>query len=74
MDTFAILNIVALGVLAGTITGLAIGYVAKRQGPSWAAMTPKDKRVNITLVLFFTVLYIAVLFWYAMNPAPSVFP
>jgi uncharacterized BrkB/YihY/UPF0761 family membrane protein len=74
MDTFAILNIIALGVLAGTTTGLAIGFVANRQKPSWSAMTAHDKRVNIALVLFFIVAFILVLFWYAMNPVAAAFP
>jgi len=74
METFAILNIIALGVLFGTITGLAISYVAKRQKPSWSAMTVQDKRVNIALILFFTVVFIVVLFWYATNPESAAFP
>ena len=74
MDTFAILNILALGVLAGTITGLAVGYAAKRQQSSWSSMTAKDKRVNIALVLFFTAVLIVVLFWYATNPVAVEFP
>lgn len=74
MDTFAILNIIALGVFAGTFTGLAIGYIAKRQKPSWSSMTVQDKRANIALVLFFIVVFIVVLFWYATNPVAAAFP
>ena len=59
MDTFAILNIIALGVFAGTFTGLAIGYLAKRQKYSWSSMTVQDKRANIALVLFFTPWYLS---------------
>lgn len=74
MDTFAILNIIALATLAGTITGLVIGYAAKRQQSTWSSMAEKDKRVNFALVLFFIVIYAIVLFWYVMNPAPATFP
>jgi len=74
METFVILNIVGLGTLAGTITGLIIGYTAKRQKSAWSAMTAEDKRVNLALVLFFTVVYIALLTWFALQPPAPVFP
>ena len=74
METFAILNIVALGILAGTITGLAIGYAAKRQKSAWSAMTAEDKRVNLALILCFTLVYIALLTWYALQPTALPFP
>ncbi len=74
MEKFVILNILALGVLAGTITGLAIGYAARRQKPAWSSMTAQDKRVNIALVLFFTAVYIIALSWYAMLPPAPPFP
>lgn len=73
METFVILNIIALGTLAGTITGLAIGYAAKRQMPAWSAMTAEDKRVNIALILFFTLVFIALLTWYVLQPPASAF-
>jgi len=66
MDTFALLNIIALGALAGTITGLTIGYAAKRQKPVWSSMTDRDKWLNIALVLFFSAVFIGSLLWYAM--------
>lgn len=66
MDTFAILNITALGILGGTITGLVIGWAARRQKPTWSAMTSRDKVVNIALVLFFSAVFTGGLFWYAI--------
>lgn len=74
MEIFVILNIFALGVLAGTITGLVIGYAARRQKPEWSSMTAQDKRINIALVLFFTAVYIIVLSWYAMLPPAPPYP
>lgn len=74
METFVLLNIIALGTLAGTITGLAIGYAAKRQKLAWSAMTAEDKRVNLALILFFTLVYIALLTWYVLQPPASAIP
>lgn len=74
METFVILNIVGLGTLAGTITGLIIGYAARRQKPAWSAMTAEDKRVNLALVLFFTLVFIALLAWFALQPPAPPFP
>lgn len=74
METFVILNIFALSVLAGTITGLAIGSAARRQKPALSSMTAQDKKVNLALVLFFTAVYIIVLTWYAMLPPAPPFP
>jgi len=74
METLVILNIVALGTLAGTITGLIIGYAAKRQKTAWSAMTVEDKRVNLALVLFFALVYIALLTWFALQPPAPAFP
>lgn len=74
METFVILNIIAIGTLAGTITGLAIGYAAKRQKADLSAMTAEDKRVNLALILFFTLVYIALLTWFALQPPAPAFP
>lgn len=59
MTPFDILMILALGSLFGTGIGLAIGFLAKKQGPSWGLMTRKDKIINIALVLFFSAVCIA---------------
>ena len=74
METFVILNIIGLGTLAGTITGLLIGYAAGRQKPAWSAMTAEDKRVNLALVLFFTLVFIALLTGFALQPPAPAFP
>ena len=65
MDTFAILNIISLGILGGAITGLVIGWAARRQKSTWSAMTSQDKIINIALVLFFSAVFTGSLFWYA---------
>ena len=61
---FEILMAVALGALAGTGIGLLIGFVAKQQKSEWSAMSREQKTINITLVLFFSVVCIAGLSWY----------
>jgi hypothetical protein len=66
MDTFAILNTLALGTLAGTITGLAIGFVGKRHGSSWTLMSRRDKAVSVALVLIFSAVFCGILFWYEL--------
>ena len=59
-----ILMIVSLGILAGTGTGLFIGFVARKQERDWALMQKKDKIANILLVLVFTLVYSSALAWY----------
>lgn len=54
MTLFDILMILALGSLTGTGIGLAIGCLARRQGPDWGAMSPRDRIIAIALVLFFS--------------------
>ena len=59
-----ILMILALGILAGTGTGLFIGFVARKQKRDPAAMEKKDIAINILLILVCSVIFIAVLAWY----------
>lgn len=59
-----ILMIIALGVLAGTGTGLLIGFAAKKQKRDWAAMEKKDKITTILLIIACSSTFIAVLAWY----------
>ena len=46
-----ILMILSLGLLAGTGTGLLIGFLAGKQKRDWAAMEEKDKLTNVLLIL-----------------------
>jgi len=64
---FDILMVVALGTLAGTILGLTIGYLARRQEPRWEDMTRKERLINIALVLFFSIICTAGLAWYSIT-------
>jgi ABC-type antimicrobial peptide transport system permease subunit len=64
---FSFLMVIALGSLAGTGTGLGIGFLAGKQKGSWTAMTKKEKTANILLVLGCSLVYIAALGWYAMQ-------
>jgi len=61
---FEILMAVGLGSLFGTGIGLFIGFVAGQQKCEWSAMTRKEKRINIALMLFFSMACIAGLAWY----------
>ena len=67
MAIFDILMVLALGTLAGTCIGLAIGCVAHRQHPIWQLMTQKEKMINIALVLFFSIICTAGLTWYSLT-------
>jgi NhaP-type Na+/H+ or K+/H+ antiporter len=66
MAVFDILMVVALGTLAGTIIGLLIGSLARRQQSVWEEMTKKERAINIALVLFFSLICTAGLAWYAL--------
>jgi len=63
--------ILALGVLAGSGTGLLIGFIARKQKRDWIAMQKKDKITTILLVLACSAIVIAVLagyvFWYPVT-------
>jgi hypothetical protein len=73
MNLFDILMAVAYGSLAGTGIGLLIGFAAGRQKPEWSQMTPRDRKNNIMLVLFFSVVCIGALLWYGVTyPSGSV--
>jgi hypothetical protein len=58
------LMILALGVLAGTGTGLLIGFIARKQKHDWALMQKKDKIINVLLIAACSVTVMAVLAWY----------
>jgi hypothetical protein len=59
-----ILMILSLGILAGTGTGLFIGFVARKQKRDWAAMQKKDMITNLLLILVCSAMFSAVLAWY----------
>ena len=59
-----ILMILSLGILAGTGTGLLIGFIAGKQKYDWSAMEKKDKITNVLLILVCSVFFMAVLAWY----------
>jgi hypothetical protein len=62
-EIFSVLNVIALGLIAGTIVGLLIGYAAKTQGPTWAGMTLRNKVINIALVAACSAIAIIALSW-----------
>jgi hypothetical protein len=59
-----ILMILSLGILAGTGTGLIIGFVARKQNRDLAVMQKKDIVTNVLLVLVCSAIFSAVLTWY----------
>jgi hypothetical protein len=59
-----ILMILSLGILAGTGTGLLIGFVAGKQKPAWSAMPAGDKKITVLLILACSSTVIAALSWY----------
>ena len=59
-----ILMVLSLGLLAGTGTGLVIGFVAGKQSRDLAAMPKKDMITNVLLVLACSAMFSAVLAWY----------
>ncbi len=62
--TLDILIIIALGILAGTGSGLLIGFLAGRQERDWAAMQKKDKIVNLLLILACSSILTVFLAWF----------
>lgn len=58
------LMILALGILAGTGTGLLIGFAARKQKREWAAMEKKDKITTVLLILVSSAVITVVLAWY----------
>jgi high-affinity Fe2+/Pb2+ permease len=63
--------IISLGCMAGTATGLVIGFALKKQKREWSAMSRSEKTTNIALVLVCSVLFCAGLAWYSLQ-APLV--
>ena len=60
---FAVLMVVALGMIAGCGAGLLIGYLAGTQGPEWRAMTRKNKITTILLVIICSAVATGLLSW-----------
>jgi hypothetical protein len=61
---FDLLMILSLGLLAGTGTGLLIGFAVKKQKREWGAMPAKDKTITVLLILACSSTVIAALAWY----------
>jgi hypothetical protein len=63
------LMILALGILAGSGTGLLVGFMARKQKRDWAAMEKKDKITTILLILACSATITVVLAWYVLSYA-----
>jgi hypothetical protein len=61
---FAILMIIAFGTLTGTGLGLFAGFVAKKQKNEWSAMTRKEQIISISLIIVFSSICSAALYYY----------
>jgi ABC-type antimicrobial peptide transport system permease subunit len=70
--TFEILMVIALGSLAGTILGLGIGFITGNQKSPWSLLIPREKSINILLVVLCSVICVAALAWYSLLVATSV--
>jgi hypothetical protein len=62
-DFLSVAMVVVIGLMAGTATGLAIGYLAGWQRPHWPDMTRREKTKNAVLVIACSAIYIAGLTW-----------
>lgn len=65
---FAVLNVIALGLIAGSAAGLLIGYLAGIQETEWAGMTPRNKTITIALIAACSAVAIAALSWRFLLP------
>lgn len=65
---FAVLNVIALGLIAGSAAGLIIGYLAGFQAADWAGMTVRNRIISIALVVLCSAIAIAALYWRFLLP------
>jgi len=65
-NIFSVLMVIGLGVLAGSVLGLLIGFALGKQKPAWSEMTLSEKRLNGILVIVCSVIAIAGLGWYSL--------
>lgn len=66
-DMFAILMVISLGAMAGTVIGLFFGFALRKQKSEWSAMTSSEKSIHISLVIVCSVICIAGLAWYSLQ-------
>jgi ethanolamine transporter EutH len=69
-SALTVLMIISLGCMAGTATGLAIGFAVKKQKSEWSAMSRSEKTTNIALIIVCSVLCCAGLAWYTLQAPP----
>jgi|GEM_PF-996953 len=65
-SVFAVLMVIALGILAGGGAGLLIGYAMRKQKPEWSDMTTSEKKITILLIVACSAIAIAGLTWYSL--------
>ncbi|HXX56016.1 MAG TPA: hypothetical protein VEI81_07955 [Methanoregula sp.] len=63
---FAVLMVIALGLIAGSALGLIIGFLAGTQMREWSKMDLRAKKINAALVAICSLAFIAVLAWYSL--------
>jgi hypothetical protein len=56
-EMFDIVMVMALGSLAGSGTGIIIGYITNNQKNEWHAMSLREQTVSFALVLFFCAIF-----------------
>ncbi len=62
-SVFAVAMVILIGLMSGVVVGLLLGFLWKKQRPSWSDMTVTEKRINIVLVGVCSAIFIAGLAW-----------
>ena len=65
-NMFDILMVIALGTLTGTGIGLLIGFFAVGRKSEWSAMSRKEQRLNVILVIAFCLMCTAIIGYYSL--------
>jgi hypothetical protein len=62
-SVLAIALVILIGLMSGVVVGLLLGFLWKKQKPSWSDMTGTEKSINIVLVGVCSAFFIAALAW-----------
>jgi hypothetical protein len=65
-DVFAVLMVIALGLIFGGGIGLVLGYILRRQGPRWSAISSRLRWQNIAIVVACIAVVTAFFAWYSL--------
>ncbi len=65
-NVFAILMVIALGLISGCVLGLIPGFILAKTGGNGSDMPPRDRRLNIVSIAVCTSAANAILAWYSL--------